>query len=127
MAVFFMFLKNRPRSGGIHQRHARRAGVRVRPFADAIFAHHWLAVGNLAVPDEFDHFGRRRDAHRQQVIPQQGIDEGGLTGVKFADNHHQVKHIPQILRHVQQAAAVLLGGLAHLRQGGADVRQQANL
>mgnify|MGYP006173717749 CR=1 FL=1 len=85
----FMFLKDRPRPRRIHNRHARCTRVGVRPFADAIFTDSRFIVRAFTITDQFNLLRGRRNAHRQQFFAQQGVDEGGFSGVELAHDHEQ--------------------------------------
>jgi hypothetical protein len=69
-------------------------------------------------------FGGGRDAHLQQFVAEQRVDEGRFSGVKLADHYDEKEHIAQILRHVQQAPPVLRGDFAEFRQRPGDLGQQ---
>ena len=84
--------EDRACAGRIDQHDARPAQAGMRPFPHAIIAQHRPPRNGFGVANQLDHLGRRGDARRQQIVLQQGVDDGGLARVELANHNDHEEH-----------------------------------
>ena len=76
-------------AGGVHQRHALQAGQRVGQAAHEGVAGGFELPRLLAVHEDIDAVGGRRDALGQHLRAQQRVHEAALARVELAHHHEQ--------------------------------------
>ncbi len=92
---------------------------------------HISLVRLVAVPNDLDDLGRRRRAHREHVLAEQGVQHGGLAGIELAQ-HDEPEEVRQVAIRLLQDGAIVAAQVepvhrreqvAHDRPDLVDLRQ----